>query len=58
MAGAVNWLVEHRKVAGVQVILTDGYTPWPAPQRFPLITVIAGNGASDPGWGQVIRIDP
>ena len=58
MAAPFDWLVEHRKIADVQILLTDGFCNWPAPGPFPLITVIAGSGPawSKPGWGAVIQL--
>jgi predicted metal-dependent peptidase len=60
MAAPFAWLREHRRMADVQILLTDGYCNWPAPGPFPLITVVASGGPlrSGPGWGTVIHIDP
>lgn len=59
MAAPFDWLIENRKIADVQILLTDGYCNWPAPRSFPLISVIAGSGLawSKPSWGSVVHID-
>ncbi len=55
---AIDWLIDNRLVADVQVMLTDGYTPWAESKEFPMITVITtGEGETDgPGWGHVVRM--
>lgn len=60
MAAPFDWLRENRRLADVQILLTDGYCNWPAPGPYPLITVIASPAParSGPGWGEVIHIDP
>jgi len=41
------------------VVLTDGYTPWPAsPPPFPVVVALLDGGASDPpSWASVVRIN-
>jgi predicted metal-dependent peptidase len=59
MAAPFDWLAKNRRIADLQILLTDGYCNWPTQQRFPLITVIAGAGwgRSKPRWGTVIHVD-
>jgi predicted metal-dependent peptidase len=58
MAAPFVWLANNRRIADVQILLTDGYCNWPTEQRFPLITVIARGGCwqSRPTWGTVIHV--
>ncbi len=60
MAAPFEWLRENRRLANVQILLTDGYCNWPARGPYPLITVIASRGPAPAGprWGAVIPIDP
>jgi predicted metal-dependent peptidase len=53
MAAPVDWLVEHHAVGDCVVLLTDGICNWPAPRRFPLISVLSRPGAG-PAWGRVL----
>ena len=59
MAAPFDWLPENRRIADVQILLTDGYCNWPAPGPFPLITGHRGmaRGVQGPSWGTVIHID-
>jgi predicted metal-dependent peptidase len=61
MAAPVQWLIDNRMVADVQVMLTDGYTGW-APKSsvaFPFITVITTpEGTTDgPEYGSCVRMN-
>jgi len=53
MAAPVDWLVENHAVGDCVVLLTDGACNWPAPRRFPLISVLSRPGAG-PAWGRVL----
>ena len=56
MAAPFRWLRAERKLADVQVLLTDGFCNWPEPGRYALITAIAGppGRVAAPPWGQVV----
>lgn len=58
MAAPIKWLIDNRKVADVQVMLTDGwcdYLPGDA-VSFPVITVITTKDGNTPEYGHVIRM--
>ena len=56
MASIINNVV-RRKRYDIIVLITDGYTPWPAPLRSKLIAVITPGGqASAPGWVKQIKM--
>jgi predicted metal-dependent peptidase len=60
MADPMYWLGDNDLVADVQVMLTDGYTPWADESRitYPCITVITTpQGTTDgPEYGSVVRM--
>ena len=60
MAAPVQWLIDNRLVADVQVMLTDGYTGWIDEHsvKFPFITVITTpeGTTNDPEYGSVVRM--
>lgn len=58
MAAPVQWLVDNKAVADVQVMLTDGYCNWAPAKPFPMITVITTpeGTTSAPDWGHVVRM--
>jgi len=59
MADPIYWLRDNGLVADVQVLLTDGYTPWADKQPFPMINCITSPEASitPPDWGHVVWLD-
>lgn len=58
MAAPVQWLMDQRRIADVQIMLTDGYCNYADKQEFPMITVITTpDGTTDaPDWGHVVRL--
>lgn len=58
MSGAFKWLDENNQIADVQVLLTDGYTDWPAPRQYPTMFVITTpeQQTPSPEWGTVVRM--
>lgn len=58
MAAPVKWLIDNRKVADVQIMLTDGFCNYlPGNQvRFPVITVITNKLGDKPEYGDVVRM--
>jgi len=58
MVGPIDWLMDNGQVPDCTVMLTDGYTGWHDPCKFPLITVITTpEGTTDgPGWGHTVRM--
>jgi len=60
MAAPIQWLIDNRIVADVEVMLTDGYTNWieESKVKFPFITVITTpEGTTDgPGYGHTVRM--
>lgn len=56
----LQWLIDNRQVADLQIMLTDGYTPWADPSKitFPMITVLTTpEGTVDgPQYGHVVRL--
>jgi predicted metal-dependent peptidase len=58
MAAPFRWLAERRKLADVQILLTDGFCNWPEPGPYRLIIVIAGRLGRiiPPPWGQVVHM--
>lgn len=60
MAAPVQWLIDNKVVADVQVMLTDGYTGWLEEDKvkFPFITVITTpEGTTDgPEYGHTVRM--
>lgn len=62
MAAPFRWLEEHRRLADVQILLTDGFANWPARAAHPLITAIPDQSRQfrifrPPPWGEVIYLD-
>ena len=55
MSTAVEWLIDNKAIADVQIMLTDGYTPWPNKKSFPMVTVITTD-EKGPSWGEVIKM--
>jgi Mg-chelatase subunit ChlD len=44
----------------VTVVLTDGFTPWPAhpPKGMRVVAALLGDNARDaPGWARSVRVD-
>jgi predicted metal-dependent peptidase len=58
MAAPVQWLIDNRLVADVQVMLTDGYTGWFEGEKvvFPFITVITTPDTVGPDYGHIVRM--
>ena len=60
MAAPMKWLIDNRRVADVQIMLTDGYCSYLNSNEiaFPVITVITtAEGTTDsPGYGHVVRM--
>lgn len=60
MAAPVQWLLDNRQIADVQVMLTDGYTNWAEKHlvNFPFITIITTpEGTTDnPPYGHTVRM--
>lgn len=54
MAAPIEWLVDNRKVADVQIMLTDGHCNYADDKKFPMITVVTEDGGSKPSWGHVV----
>lgn len=58
MAAPIEWLIQNRLVADVQIMLTDGYTGWAPSHRvnFPFITVITTPETVGPEYGTTVRM--
>ena len=58
MAAPLRWLIENRKIADVQVMLTDGYCDYLTKNEvlFPMITVITPGTGMEPRYGHVVRM--
>ena len=58
MAAAMDYAVATHQ-AECYILLTDGFTPWPAPGSYPWICVISQSehNAPSPPWGHVIRLE-
>jgi predicted metal-dependent peptidase len=58
MAAPVQWLIDNKLIADVQVMLSDGYANWHDECPFPFITVLTTpEGTTDgPTWGHVVRM--
>lgn len=58
MAAPVEWLIQNKLIADVQVMLTDGYCNWHAKCEFPMISVITTpeGTTNGPGWGHEVRL--
>ena len=61
MGAGIAAAVALRPRPAVTVVLTDGYTPWPAqaPKRTRVVVGLLGAQAPDaPGWARAVRVDP
>lgn len=58
MAAPIQWLIDEKLIADVQVMLTDGVCNWHEPCEFPMITVITTpeGTTNGPGWGHEVRM--
>lgn len=58
MAAPVQWLIDQRLIADVQIMLTDGMCNWHEEEEFPMITVITTpeGTTNGPGWGHEVRL--
>lgn len=58
MAAPVQWLMDNKLIADVQVMLTDGVCNYHEPCEFPMITVITTpeGTTNGPGWGHEVRM--
>jgi predicted metal-dependent peptidase len=61
MAAPIQWLIDNKLVADVQVMLTDGYTNWAPKEQvsFPFITVITTpeGDTTGPEYGCCVRMN-
>ena len=61
MAAPIQWLIDNKLVADVQVMLTDGYTNWAPKEQvsFPFITVITtpDGTTTGPEYGCCVRMN-
>ena len=60
MGAGIEAAVRARPRPGVVVVLTDGYTPWPAspPKGVRVVVGLVGSGSPQPPpWARVVRID-
>ena len=55
MAAPVEWLIDNKAIADVQIMLTDGYCNYADEKPFPMVTVITTD-ADGPTWGNVVRM--
>lgn len=57
----VQWLMQNKLIANVQILLTDGYTPWNDESEitFPMVTVItsAKDQVPGPSYGKTVHIN-
>ena len=58
MAAPLKWLMDNRKVADVQVMLTDGFCKYlpKSEVTFPVITVITRNNILAPQYGHIVHM--
>ena len=56
MTEPLIWLRENQMVKDLQIMFTDGYTPWLDTVDFPIITAITTKDAVAPKYGHTIRI--
>ncbi|MFM7113410.1 MAG: DUF2201 family putative metallopeptidase [Planctomycetota bacterium] len=58
MAAPLRWLLDNRKIADAQVMLTDGFCNYLKKNevQFPMITVITPGGGTEPQYGHVVRM--
>lgn len=52
----IEGMKEKCIVGKVNIILTDGYAPWPEEQPFPVLWCVMGDNDERPPWGDYIRI--
>lgn len=57
MSVGIDYVDTHYPEAACQVLLTDGYTPWPDAAAVPLIVATTGREAPD-HLAQTIKVDP
>ena len=61
MGAGIAAAVALRPRPAITVVLTDGYTPWPAaaPKGTRVVIGLLGPGAPDaPAWARAVRVDP
>jgi predicted metal-dependent peptidase len=61
MGAGIAAAVALRPRPAITVVLTDGYTPWPAaaPKGTRVVIGLLGAGAPDaPAWARAVRVDP
>ena len=61
MGAGLAAAVALRPRPAITVVLTDGYTPWPAaaPKGTRVVIGLLGAGAPDaPAWARAVRVDP
>jgi predicted metal-dependent peptidase len=61
MGAGIAAALELKPRPSVIVVLTDGYTPWPArqPDRAKVVVGLLGNGNWEvPAWAKLVRIEP
>jgi len=61
MGAGIAAALELRPRPSVIVVITDGYTPWPAaaPQRARVVVGLVGTGNWEvPAWARLVRIEP
>jgi predicted metal-dependent peptidase len=51
----VEWMKENKQVGDVNIILTDGYAPWPNEEDFYVIWAIVNEEVKAP-WGKTIAV--
>ena len=57
MGVGITAATELRPRPGVVVVVTDGFTPWPArPTRVELVVALIGDGPPPPSWARCVRI--
>ena len=59
MGAGIEAACSLRPRPAVTVVLTDGYTPWPAaaPKGMRVVVGLVGSGAPDaPGWARSVRV--
>ncbi len=51
----INWMIENKQAADVNIILSDGYAPFPDEPPFFVMWALVNKDAKPP-WGKVVRI--